>query len=83
LAPGGDGVFDHRAMLVHPIQAGLHRIEYGLRQLRVLAVVGHAADAAALFRNHFFGPCNMPDRLDKVVVLGCHHSAFVARARPG
>jgi len=42
------------------------------RQLGVLAVFGHAVDPAALFRNHLFGPCNMPDRLGKVVMLGCH-----------
>src|SRR5262249_40088829 len=68
-------------MLVHPIQAGLHRKQHGLRQLGVLAVFGHAVDPAALFRDHLLGPCNMSDRLDKVVVLGCHHSSFLARAR--
>src|SRR5215471_15397871 len=41
----------------------LHRIE---------AVLGHAVDQAPLLRNHLFGPCNMPDRLDKMVMLGCH-----------
>ena len=33
--------------------------------------------------DHLFGPCNMPDRLGKVVVLGCHYSAFVAQAHRG
>jgi len=46
-------------------------------------VFGHVVDPAALFRDHLFGPCNMPDRLGKVVMLGCHQSAFFARACRG
>src|SRR5262245_66172638 len=67
-------------MLVHLLQAVLHRKEQGLRQLGVLAVVRHTVDQAALFHDHLFGPCDMPDRPGKMVVLGCHR--VLARARP-
>src|SRR5215468_7998497 len=43
----GDGAFDHLSMLVHPIQAVLHRKQHRLCELGVVAVVRHAVDQAA------------------------------------
>jgi hypothetical protein len=39
---------------------------------------GHALDQAALFGDHLVGACDVPGRLGKMVMLGCHDSAFVA-----
>jgi hypothetical protein len=48
-----------------------------------MTMFGHALDQLALLCHHLFGPRNVPDRLGKMVVLGCHRSNVLARATAG
>jgi hypothetical protein len=70
-------------MLVHPIQAGLHGSQQDLRHPGVLTALGKALDQNALLAHPLFALFDVPDRLGKVVTLGCHRCHVFARATAG
>src|SRR5262249_46315646 len=78
-----DGLFDQLAMVVHAIQAGLHGIQQELRQRGVVTVLGKARHQCALLAHPLLTLCDVPDRLGKVVMLGCDRSHVFARAAAG